>query len=106
MDSLNLYDMRFKPGQRVVCTRKGNHNWSGRDNNGVPFSSVGPAFNEEVTVKESGTTHENCIVLWEYLITPPGHTMPQCFSEKHFAPLADITEIHELLSAVPQTERA
>lgn len=107
MDSLNLYDMRFKRGQQVVCIREGSREYvQGVDNYGGTGVGLRPGFNEVVTVAGYSRLHRNCIMLYEYDYVPPGCDWPNCFSAKAFAPLADITEIHEILSAEPQTEIA
>lgn len=70
----------------------------GVDNHGRIFTSPAcPEPNEIVTVHSYAEFFPDSIVLVEYYIVPPGHTEPQCYKERMFEPLADISELTELL---------
>lgn len=84
--------MRFKPGEQVVCV-----------NNAVPNPiSLMPKVGEVVTIKGYCPVFKGNIDLVEYPVDKRG--VLQSTPEWRFEPLADITEIHEILSAEPQTE--
>lgn len=94
---------RFKIGQQVVCIREGSREYvQAVDNYGGSGVGLRPGFNEVVTVAGYSKLHRNCITLFEYNHIPVGCDWPNCFSEKAFAPLMDITELLEVLEAIPE----
>lgn len=92
--------MRFKKGQQVVCAVNGK--WIFK-NTSLSFwrrlfiklrHGWGPKLNEIVTV----AGYSDCrvyIYLMEYRLRE--HDAEYCFNETHFEPLADISELTEIL---------
>lgn len=94
--------MRFKPGQQVVCTAE----WWKCKKKFLRFWShwikncYGPKQNEIVTVYCYSANAPNMIVLNEYLNAKDGL---HGYDEQWFEPLADISELKEILEQQPKT---
>lgn len=89
--------MRFKPGQKVVCRKE--DTWISIITGKV---ATGPKFNEVCTVDHYDEHTRGFVALSEF----PEATAPftgKTFNEKWFEPLADISELTELLNEVPET---
>ena len=84
--------MRFKIGQKIVCRDK--WVWIGGD-------GLGPKDGDIVTVERYAKTSDIHIVLLEWDNINGGR---DCFNEKWFEPLADISELESLLNSVPETQ--
>lgn len=93
---------RFKVGQQVVCVRPGNGLWRGMDTLGLTIESSGPAYNDIVTVSDTPSLFPDAIGLVEYPDIPEGCTLPNVFACKWFEPLADITELKQILESQPE----
>lgn len=82
---------RFKPGQEVVCTYD-------------QWQLGGPKKNEICVVDGvQGTWSMYTFIYlkgWDY--QPPNYAGRINFNELHFEPLADITELKEILEQQPQ----
>lgn len=92
--------MRFKKGQQIVCIARKDWIFT---NTIVP--STGPKFGEIVTCDGYNPRDGKYVFLREYNFIGIIADDRMSFIEQNFIALADITEIHELLSAVPQTEK-
>lgn len=85
---------KFQPGQQVVCTHPTGM-WLGV----IP----GPFAGELVTVDRYSTIHKDCIELKEYPVSRAGKgfELPDAFQQQWFKPLADITELTDILEQEP-----
>lgn len=88
---------RFHKDQKVVCIRP-NAPYRSRVS-GKSYGMMGPKFNEIVTVSGYSIHYPDSIFLVEHSTVPEGFKLPNCYLEKYFEPLADITEIHEILQS-------
>lgn len=96
---------RFRIGQKVVCRYPGKRRIiSGTNNYGDKMYGLVPGFNEIVTVIGYSPVHVNSIMLVEYSDFVPPQTVPNCFEDRAFEPLADITELTSILEAQPETD--
>lgn len=86
--------MRFKIGQEVICIANSRGYWVDRNDPNNNF--IGPKKDEIVTVE--GYTNGPYIFFEEYQeLDHHGHR--NCFNEIQFAPLADISELKEILES-------
>lgn len=93
--------MRFNPGQQVVCIK--DHPWRFSATKITAPTEFGPKRNEIVTVACQDPEHPDSIELIEHPFTWEGKRCS--FKEIYFAPLMDISELQEILSAEPITEK-
>lgn len=86
--------MRFKIGEQIVCLKKSWYIYPSKE------STSGPAFHEIVTVHSYDSL--STLILDEYRYDPKYGK--ECnFPEDCFAPLADISELKEILEQQPET---
>lgn len=83
---------KFKIGQQIVCIHK--YGWYDPKDQSI---MIGPKFND-VCIVDGYSDPCGCFEMISLKEWPDDK-----FAEVGFRPLAEITEIHELLSAVPQT---
>jgi len=79
---------RFQKGQQVICTHPTGM-WLGV----IP----GPFKGDIVTIVKYSSIHGDSIELEEYPVSRTGRTMPECFTQVWFEPVADINELTEVL---------
>lgn len=53
----------------------------------------GPFNRDIVTVSKYSPIHPGCIELVEYPVSRAGYSLPDCFSQQWFEPLADLNEL-------------
>lgn len=103
--------MRFKPGQKVVCTADGNNWYKSIKIDQMTFlerlkmmfkgnKAIGPSFNEEVTVANI-TQNEGAIPLVEYRAAVFGQYQESCFE-----PLVKTEVLEAELSEIFNKEKA
>lgn len=91
--------MRFKIGQEVVCTCPA-EDWTQLGSNAKPKAPM-PKRDEIVTIERYSNV-PGYIVLIEYnYYSESGGRV--CFEEDNFEPLANISELQEILEQQPET---
>lgn len=83
---------RFKVGQKLVCIKKVPKNWK----DGLGKIKDGPIYLEEVTCAGYNRKFDYGVILAEYPHNKQG------YNEARFEPIMDISELTEILEAVPE----
>lgn len=82
----------FQKGQKVICTHPTGM-WLG--------VFPGPKNGELVTISKYSDIHKSYVELVEYNFSNVGNDLPDCYAQSWFKPLADISELTEILNAQP-----
>lgn len=83
----------FQNGQKVVCVHPTGM-WLG--------VFPGPFYGDIVTVDRYSEIHKSSIELKEYPVSFVGNDLPDAYAQVWFKPLADISELTEILEQQPQ----